>query len=80
MKMTPRTIVAHLHYLERDIAEEQAELFNIVRAAMHADQQQAEAFLRQISPSEPEQDDLPDWAFSPAPAAAADEKAVNDGQ
>lgn len=50
--MTPRSIVAHLHFLERDLAIERAELFHTVRTAMHADEKQAEAFLKQLMETE----------------------------
>lgn len=46
--MTPRAILAHLHFLEQDLALEQAELFRTVRAAMHADEKQADAFVKQL--------------------------------
>lgn len=46
--MTPRAIVAHLHFLEQDLALERVELFHVVRAAMHADEKQAEAFIQQL--------------------------------
>lgn len=62
--MTPRAIVAHLHFLEQDLAAERADLFNIVRAAMHADEKQADEFLRELKGLGPEQGDLPDEFFS----------------
>lgn len=40
--------MAHLHFLERDLANEQADLFALIRAAMHADDKQAEAFTSRI--------------------------------
>lgn len=40
--------MAHLHFLDRDLAVERAELFHTIRAAMHADEKQAEAFLKEL--------------------------------
>lgn len=40
--------MAHLHFLERDLALEQAGLFNLVRAALHADESEADAFRDQL--------------------------------
>lgn len=50
--MTPRSILAHLHFLDDDLADEQADLFHIIRTAMHADEEQATKFLAQLKGTE----------------------------
>lgn len=52
MQWTPRQLAAHLHFLDRELAIEEATLIGATRVAFHGDAEDVKKYLSNLLPGD----------------------------